>query len=111
MRNNLYVRLKKQADKAMCCPDTEEKFAEAYISKEDISGHFLGKMEGRKKACAMHAKVGRKKNEACTFKTFYPCKQCGSQVAQVHDMRSQVSLNQTQLLCNSRVGSKYATFC
>ena len=46
-------------------------------TEENLSGHFLGKLEGRKKACAMCTKVGRKRNEGHTFEMSYTCEQCG----------------------------------
>lgn len=46
-------------------------------TEENSSGHFLGKLEGRKKPCAMCTKAGRKRNEGCTFETSYACEQCG----------------------------------
>ena len=58
-------------------------------TEENLSGHFLGKLEGRKKACAMCAKVGRKRNEGRTFETSYACEQCG--VPLCRQMRSEQS--------------------
>ena len=46
-------------------------------SEEKLKGHFLGKLQGRKKACAMCAKAGRKRDEGRTFETSYGCAQCG----------------------------------
>ena len=46
-------------------------------SEENLRGHFLGKVEGRKKACAMCSKAGRKRNEGRTYETSYACEQCG----------------------------------
>ena len=48
----------------------------AVTMKENLSGHFLGELEGRKKACAMCTKVGWKSNEGSTFETSYACEQC-----------------------------------
>lgn len=61
----------------------------AVTMKENLSDHFLGKLEGRKKACAMCAKVGRKRNEGRTFETSYACEQCG--VPLCRQMRSEQS--------------------
>ena len=46
-------------------------------TEENLKEHFLGKLEGRKKACSMCAKVGRKRGEGRTFETSYTCEQCG----------------------------------
>ena len=46
-------------------------------SKENLREHFLGKLEGQIKACAMCTKVGRKRPQGHTFKTLYACEQCG----------------------------------
>ena len=48
-------------------------------TEENLRGHFLGQMDGTKRACAMCAKRGRKRNEGrgCTFETTYACEQCG----------------------------------
>ena len=50
-----------------------------FTTEENLRGHFLGKSEGRKRACAMCAKAGRKRKEGQgrTFKTSYACEQCG----------------------------------
>ena len=44
-----------------------------FTTEENLRGHFLGKLEGRKKACATCAKAGRKRKEGQgrTFKTSY----------------------------------------
>jgi len=34
-----------------------------FTTEENLRGHFLGKLEGRKKACAMCSKAGRKRKE------------------------------------------------
>lgn len=52
------------------CPSNSGKHAtETVTTEKNISGHSLGKLEGRKKACAMCTKVGWKRNEGHTFKT------------------------------------------
>ena len=50
-----------------------------FTTEENLRGHFLGKLEGRKKACAMCSKAGRKRKEGQgrTFETSYACEQCG----------------------------------
>ena len=50
-----------------------------FTTEENLQGHFLGKLEGRKRACAMCAKAGRKRKEGQgrTYKTSYACEQCG----------------------------------
>ena len=60
-------------------PSTPRKCAVRTVTSEkNLRGHFLGKMEGRKRACSMCARVGRKcKEGGCTFKTSYGCEQCG----------------------------------
>lgn len=58
-------------------------------TEENLSGHFLGKLEGWKKACAMYTKVGRKRNEGRTFETSYACEHCG--VPLCRQMRSEQS--------------------
>ena len=45
--------------------------------EENLGGHFLGKLQGRKKACAMCSKAGRKRSEGRTFETSFGCEQCG----------------------------------
>jgi len=45
-------------------------------SEENMKGHFLGKLQGSKKACAMCAKAGRKHDEGHTFETSPGCAQC-----------------------------------
>ena len=58
-------------------PSNYGKFViKTVTAKETLSCHFLVKLEGRKKACAMCIKVGRK-NKSCTFETSFACKQCG----------------------------------
>ena len=59
------------------------------MTKENIHGHFMGKLEGKKKGCAMCTKVGRKRNEGHTFKISYRCEQCG--VTLCHQMRGDQS--------------------
>ena len=50
-----------------------------FTTEENVRGHFLGKLEGRKRACAMCSKAGRKRKEGQgrTFETLYACEQCG----------------------------------
>ena len=50
-----------------------------FTTEENLRGHFLRKLEGRKRACAMCAKAGRKRKEGQgrTFETSYACEQCG----------------------------------
>ena len=45
--------------------------------EENLGGHFLGKLQGRKKACAMCSKAGRKRSEGRTFETSFGSEQCG----------------------------------
>ena len=49
-----------------------------FTTEGNLRGHFLGKLEGRKRGCAMCAKAGRKRKEGQgrTFET-YACEQCG----------------------------------
>ena len=62
-------------------------------SEENLKGHFLGKLQGRKKACAMCAKAGRKSDEGRTFETSYGCAQCGVPLCrQMHSKQSCFSL-------------------
>ena len=35
--------------------------------EENLAGHFLEKLQGKKKACAMCSKAGRKRSEGRTF--------------------------------------------
>ena len=58
-------------------------------TEENLNGHFLGKIQGRKKACAMCAKAGRKRPEGRTFETLYACEQCG--VSLCRQMRGEQS--------------------
>ena len=58
-------------------------------SEENLKGRFLGKLQGRKKACAMCAKASRKRDEKRTFETSYGCAQCG--VPLCRQMRSEQS--------------------
>ena len=53
--------------------------------------HFLGKLEDRKRACAMCAKAGRKCNEGQgrTFEKSYACEHCG--IPLCHQMRDERS--------------------
>ena len=44
---------------------------------ENIAGHSLGKINGRKKACQMCSKLGRKREDGRTFETVYVCEHCG----------------------------------
>ncbi|RMX48691.1 hypothetical protein pdam_00014333 [Pocillopora damicornis] len=46
-------------------------------SKENLKGYFLEKLQGRKKACAMRSKDGKKCSGGRIFKTSYSCKQGG----------------------------------
>ena len=59
-------------------PSTSSKLVVRTVtSEENLRGHFLGKMEGIKRACAMCASAGRKRKEGgCTFNTSYGCEQC-----------------------------------
>ena len=50
---------------------------ETLTCEENLGGHFLGKLQGRKKACAMCAKAGRKRSEGRTFETSFGCEQFG----------------------------------
>lgn len=61
-------------------PSNNSKRAITIITtEENLRGHFLGQMDGTKRACAMCAKHGRKQNEGhgCTFETTYACEQSG----------------------------------
>ena len=60
-------------------PSTSSKrVVRTVTSEENLRGHFLGKMEGSKRACAMCASAGRKRKEGGrTFETSYGCEQCG----------------------------------
>ena len=61
-------------------------------SEQNLKGHFLGKLQGRKKACAMCAKAGLKRDEGRTFQTSYGCAQCG--VPLCRQMRKQSCFSQ-----------------
>lgn len=39
-----------------------------FATEENVRGHFLGKLEGRKRACAMCSKAGRKRSDGGKFK-------------------------------------------
>ena len=60
-------------------PQTLESVLSPPLQQENLRGQFLGKLEGRKRACAMCAKAGRKRKEGQgrTFETSYTCEQCG----------------------------------
>jgi len=65
-----YKRYKRPSSSGKCAVKT-------VTTEENFRCHFLGKLEGRKKVCAMCAKVARKRNEVRTFETSYSCEQCG----------------------------------
>ena len=44
-------------------------------TKENLIGHFLGKIQGRKRACAMCAKVGRERPHG-RFEMAFILEQC-----------------------------------
>ena len=56
--------------------NTGKRVLEIVTTEENLGGHFLGKLVGRKKACAMCAKLQRKRPEGRTFETSYGCEQC-----------------------------------
>lgn len=72
-------------------PSNNSKRAITTITtEENLRGHFLGQMDGTKRACAMCAKRGRKQNEGCgcNFETTYACEQ--SRIPLCRSLRGEV---------------------
>ena len=46
---------------------------ETVTIKENLGGHFLSKLVGRKKTCALCATLQRKRPDSHTFKALYAC--------------------------------------
>ena len=57
--------------------NTGTRAIKSITTQENVRGHFLGKIQGRKRACAMCAKVGREQPRG-RFDTAFICKQCGT---------------------------------
>ena len=76
--------------------NSEKRAVSTFTTEKNLRGHFLGKLEGQKRACAMCAKAGRKRKEGqdCTFETSYACEQCG--VPLCHGVKGLALLNQTK---------------
>ena len=50
-----------------------QRAVSTFTTEQNIGGHRLGKMQGRKRACKMCAKAGRKRNDGRTFETSHGC--------------------------------------
>ena len=62
-----------------------QRAVSTFTTEQNIGGHRLAKMQGRKRACKMCAKAGRKRNDSRTFETTHGCEQCS--VPLCHNMR------------------------
>ena len=57
--------------------NTGKRAMKSITTEENLRGHFLGKIQGRKRACAMCVKVGRERPHG-RFDTAFICEQCGT---------------------------------
>ena len=68
-----------------------KKLSSAPVSRNDVDlgvsvkGHNLVKTSGRKRACVMCSKVGRKRPSGRTFESVYQCAQCGVNLCRERD--------------------------